>query len=268
MRGLRTGARPASDKQPVSTSAKSLLPRVRRTGQVASPPIGPGINILATSREPLGVAGESGYRLEPLSTPPLSSRLTAAEAEVSPAVQLFVERVAAIVEDFALTDANAPLVAEICRKLDGLPLAIEFAAPRVEALGVEGLAANLDDSLAQLGVGRRTAMPRHQTMRAVVDWSYGLLSEDEQLFFRALGIDPGFEVPIYRYRPWTDSTLGTIRPRDERRCGYRLLKIGTIDGDVIVPREAGLVCTRWACRLPAAEAALLSASEIPQKGAA
>ena len=71
-------------------------------------------------------------------------------------------------------------------------------------------------------------------MRAVVDWSYGLLSEDEQLFFRALGIDPGFEVPIYRYRPWTDSTLGTIRPRDERRCGYRLEKMGTIDGDVVV----------------------------------
>jgi hypothetical protein len=102
-----------------------------------------------------------------------------------------IERVTAIVEDFALTDANAPLVVEICRRLDGLPLAIEFAAPRVEALGVEGLAARLDDSLPLLGAPRRTALPRHRTMRAVADWSYGLLSEDEQLFFRALGIFTG-----------------------------------------------------------------------------
>jgi len=151
----------------------------------------PGVNILATSREPLGVAGEREYRLGPLGIPQASSRLTAAEAATFPAVQLFVERVTAIVEDFALTDANAPLVVEICRKLDGLPLAIEFAAPRVEVLGIEGLAARLDDSLPLLGTRRRAAMPRHQTMRAVVDWSYGLLSEDEQPFFRALGIFAG-----------------------------------------------------------------------------
>ena len=106
-------------------------------------------------------------------------------------MQLFVERVTAIVEDFALTDANAPLVVAICRRLDGLPLAIEFAAPRVEALGVEALAARLDDSLRLLGARRRAAMPRHRTMRAVVDWSYGLLSEDEQRFFRALGMFAG-----------------------------------------------------------------------------
>ena len=124
---------------------------------------------------------------------PASRRLdvTAAEAAAFPAVQLFVERVTAIVEDFALTDANAPLVVEICRRLDGLPLAIEFAAPRVEVLGVEGLAARLDDSLPQLGSRRRAASPRHRTMRAVIDWSYGLLSEDEQRFFRALGIFAG-----------------------------------------------------------------------------
>jgi len=106
-------------------------------------------------------------------------------------VQLFVERVTAIVEDFALTDANAPLVVEICRRLDGLPLAIEFAAPGVSVLGIEGLAAHLHDSLPLLGAPRRTAMPRQRTMRAVVDWSYGLLSEDEQRFFRALGIFAG-----------------------------------------------------------------------------
>jgi predicted ATPase/DNA-binding winged helix-turn-helix (wHTH) protein len=151
----------------------------------------PGVNILATSREPLGVVGEREYRLGPLSSPQPSLRLTAAEAAAFPAVQLFVERVSPIVEDFVLTDANAPLVVEICRRLDGLPLAIEFAAPRVEVLGVEDLVADLDDSLALWETRRRTATPRHQTLRAVVDWSYNLLSEDEQLFFRALGIFTG-----------------------------------------------------------------------------
>jgi predicted ATPase len=151
-----------------------------------------GVNILATSREPLGVPGERVHRLGPLNSPEPSPGLTATEAAAFPAVQLFVERATAIVEDFALTDANAPLVVVICRRLDGLPLAIEFAAPRVEALGVEGLAARLDDSLRRLlGAQRRAALPRHRTMRAVVDWSYGLLSPDEQRFFRALGIFAG-----------------------------------------------------------------------------
>jgi predicted ATPase/DNA-binding winged helix-turn-helix (wHTH) protein len=146
-----------------------------------------GLTILATCREPLGAPGERVYRLGPLSSPEPSSELTATEAAAFPAPQLFVERVTAIVEDFALTDHNAPLVVAICRKLDGLPLAIEFAASRVEVLGVEGLAARLDDSLRLLGTRRPAAAPRHQTMRAVVDWSYSLLSEDERRFFRALG---------------------------------------------------------------------------------
>jgi predicted ATPase/DNA-binding winged helix-turn-helix (wHTH) protein len=149
----------------------------------------PGVNILATSREPLGVPEERVHRLGPLASPQSSNR-TAAAAATFPAVQLFVERVTAIVEDFALTDANAPLVVEICRRLDGLPLAIEFAASRVEVLGVKGLAARLDDSLLLQG-RRRTALPRHRTMQAVIDWSYDLLSEEERRFFRALGIFSG-----------------------------------------------------------------------------
>ena len=127
-----------------------------------------------------------------LNSPEPSSTLTAAEAAAFPAVQLFVERVTAIVEDFTLTNANAPLIVAICRRLDGLPLAIEFAAARVEALGVEGLAARLDGSLRRLlKAQRRTTVPRHRTMQAVIDWSCGLLSEDEQRFFRALGIFAG-----------------------------------------------------------------------------
>jgi predicted ATPase/DNA-binding winged helix-turn-helix (wHTH) protein len=152
----------------------------------------PGVTILATSREPLGVQGERMHRLGPLNTPEPSPGLTAAEAVAFPAVQLFVERVSAIVEDFVLTDADVPLVVAICRRLDGLPLAIEFAAPRVQVLGVEGLAARLDDNLRRLlGAQRRAAMPRHRTMQAVIDWSHGLLGEDEQRFFRALGIFAG-----------------------------------------------------------------------------
>src|SRR5205085_4307237 len=151
----------------------------------------PRVNILATSREPLGVAGERSHRLGPLGSPPTLSGLTAAEAPVSPAVQLFVERVTAIVEDFALTDANAQPIVEICQRLDGLPLAIEFAAPRVEVLGVEGLAAGLDHSLPLLTARRRTTLPRHRTMRAGVEWSYGLLSDADQRFFQALGIFAG-----------------------------------------------------------------------------
>jgi predicted ATPase len=117
--------------------------------------------------------------------------LTAAEASAFPAVQLFVERVSAIVEDFALTDTSARSVVEICRRLDGLPLAIEFAAPQVAALGIESLTARLDDTLPLLGARGRKKMPRHRTMRAVIDWSYSLLSEGERRFFRALGIFSG-----------------------------------------------------------------------------
>jgi predicted ATPase/DNA-binding winged helix-turn-helix (wHTH) protein len=150
-----------------------------------------GVSILATSREPLGVAGERQYHLGPLGSPQVSDGLTVGEAAAFPAVQLFVERASAIVEDFALTDANARAIAEICRRLDGLPLAIEFAAPRVEVLGVEGLAARLDDSLQLLGARRRTTIARHRTMRAVVDWSYSLLGDNEQRFLRSLGIFAG-----------------------------------------------------------------------------
>jgi predicted ATPase/DNA-binding winged helix-turn-helix (wHTH) protein len=148
----------------------------------------PGISILATSREPLEVAGEREYRLRPLATPSPSPVLTAADALSFPAVQLFLERVSTVIDDFALSDADAPLVVEICRRLDGVPLAIELAAARIEVLGIRGLAAHLDNSLHLLRARHRRAMPRHQTIRAVLDWSYGLLSEDEKLLFRRIGV--------------------------------------------------------------------------------
>jgi predicted ATPase/DNA-binding winged helix-turn-helix (wHTH) protein len=151
----------------------------------------PGVRILATSREPLRVEGEQVHRLSGLESPPPSALLTAAEALAFPAVQLFVERGAASMGEFELDDADAPLVAEICRKLDGVPLAIEFAASRIDALGVRGIAARLEEGLSALTGGRRAALPRQHTMRATLDWSYGLLSEREQAVLRRLSIFAG-----------------------------------------------------------------------------
>jgi len=151
----------------------------------------PGIQICATSREPLHVEGEHVHRLAPLETPPASEQLSAADALRYPAVQMFVEQIGANVSEFELRDEDAPVVARICRMLDGIPLAIEFAAGRAGMLGVRGLAARLGERLDVLSGGRRTGLARHRTMRAALDWSYGLLSTSEQAVFRRLGIFSG-----------------------------------------------------------------------------
>ncbi len=130
-------------------------------------------------------------RLGPLELPPASAAVSALEAAAFPAIQLFAERVAASCESFELTDVDVPIVADICRRVDGLPLAIELAAARVELLGIRGLAARLDDRLRLLTRGRRTAMMRHRTLRATLDWSYELLSPFEQAVLRRLGVFAG-----------------------------------------------------------------------------
>jgi predicted ATPase len=146
------------------------------------------VHILATSREALRVEGERVHRLPPLESPPKSARLTAAEALGFPAVQLFVERAVANLDEFALSDQDSPIVADICRQLDGIPLAIEFAAARVEVFGIHGLAAHLGERLRLLTRGRRTALPRHRTLSAMLDRSYQLLTEAEQRVLRHLAI--------------------------------------------------------------------------------
>jgi predicted ATPase len=151
----------------------------------------PGIVLLATSREPLRARGEHVHRLPPLESPPAAAGLTAAEALAFPAVQLFVERAAASLGGFELSDEDAPLVADICRRLDGIPLAIEFAARRVDAFGVRGLAAYLDDALQLLTGGCRPARPRHHSLRANLDWGHDLLREDERVVLRRLAIFAG-----------------------------------------------------------------------------
>jgi predicted ATPase/DNA-binding winged helix-turn-helix (wHTH) protein len=151
----------------------------------------PEIHILATSRESMRVEGEQVFRLFPLASPPGDTDISAAEAVKYPAVQLFVERAAARLYPFELLDRDARAVAEICRKLDGIALAIELAAGRVDAYGVEGIVGLLDDRFRLLGQGRRTALPRHQTLAAAFDWSHDLLSRSERVVLRRLSVCMG-----------------------------------------------------------------------------
>jgi predicted ATPase/DNA-binding winged helix-turn-helix (wHTH) protein len=151
----------------------------------------PEMLILATSREPLRAVGERVHRLAPLEGPFAAAGLTAAAALEFPSVQLFVERAAAGLDDFQLTDADAPLVADICRRLDGIALAIELAAGRVAAFGLRDLANRLDDRFRLLMSGRRTALPRHQTLAATLDWSYQLLPDAGRLLLRHLAVFAG-----------------------------------------------------------------------------
>jgi DNA-binding winged helix-turn-helix (wHTH) protein len=132
----------------------------------------PGVHILATSRETIRSTGEWVIRLASLELPPASGRLTAEQASAFAAVQLFTQRSAAACAGFTFTDDDVPHVTEICWRLDGIPLAIELAAGRVAQLGLRGLSAGLEDRFAVLTKGRRTALPRQQTLRAAIDWSY------------------------------------------------------------------------------------------------
>jgi predicted ATPase/DNA-binding winged helix-turn-helix (wHTH) protein len=150
-----------------------------------------GVHVIATSREPLLAEGEHVYRLPPLEAPPATPGLTAEDALAFPAVQLFVERAASERDDFTLADGDAPAVAEICRRLDGMALAIELAAGQVGAFGIRGVADRLDDRFRLLMRGRRTAMARHQTLGATLDWSYSLLSETERHLLCRLSIFVG-----------------------------------------------------------------------------
>jgi non-specific serine/threonine protein kinase len=201
----------------------------------------PGLRILATSREPLGVPGETTYRVPSLSLPSLvdgrwlivdgpAQRATSQSLPEpstinhqpstlmqSEAVCLFVERAEDAACSFALTPENATAIAEICCRLDGIPLAIELAAARVKALPVGKLAERLDDMFRLLTSGSRTALPRHQTLRALIDWSYDLLSEPEQALLRRLSVFAG---------GWTLETAEAV-------CG------GSVDGGWSGTREAG-----------------------------
>lgn len=149
------------------------------------------LTILATSRERLNVAGETSYAVQPLSLPEASAALSIAALSRYEAVRLFVDRAAAVQPGFELHDRNALAVTEICRRVDGIPLAIELAAARARAMSVEKIAERLSDRFHLLTRGDRTALPHRQTLRALVDWSHELLSLPERSLFRRLAVFPG-----------------------------------------------------------------------------
>ncbi len=151
----------------------------------------PHLMILATSREALGIGGEQVWRVPTLAVPTREAFSLAARALEYEAVRLFVERARAVRGDFALTDENALAVAEICARLDGIPLALELAAARVTLLSPAQIAARLDDRFNLLTSGSRTALPRQQTLRALMDWSYELLTRAEQILLQRLAVFDG-----------------------------------------------------------------------------
>jgi predicted ATPase len=162
----------------------------------------PELRVLATSREPLGVTGETARRVPSLSLPPVGALLVGALSDGRghppgvpllqyEAVQLFVDRATVAQPAFCLTEQNASAVVQVCRRLDGIPLAIELAAVRVRALPVEKIAERLDDRFRLLTGGSRSALPRQQTLRALIDWSYDLLSEPERVLLCRLSVFRG-----------------------------------------------------------------------------
>jgi predicted ATPase/DNA-binding SARP family transcriptional activator len=150
----------------------------------------PAVRVLATSREALGVAGERAYLVPPLSMPEPSLVAPEQLAGVE-AIQLFVTRARDVLPSFALTESNAAAVAHLCRRLDGIPLALELAAARVKVLTPQQIGERLDDVFALLGSGSRTALPRHRTLRATIDWSFQLLGAPEQRLLRRLSVFSG-----------------------------------------------------------------------------
>jgi predicted ATPase/DNA-binding winged helix-turn-helix (wHTH) protein len=158
------------------------------------------IHVLTTSRESLNVEGEHCYRVPPLDCPPDGLEQTANAVLRYASVQLFVRRVAARAGSVVLTDEEAPFVAEICRKLDGIPLAIELAAGQVAVLGIKNTAARLVSRPELLRLSHRTAVPRHRTLKATLDWSYDLLSDVERIVFRRIAPFAGhFTIEGARY---------------------------------------------------------------------
>ncbi len=199
----------------------------------------PAVHILTTSREPLRAAGEWVHRLPPLGLPPQVTPLNSDEVLNSPSVALFVERSRAANDSLSFAPDDLPSVAGICHRVDGIPLAIELAAARVDLFGIQVLAERLNASFDLLTGGRRTALPRQRTLRATLNWSYGLLSPAEQTLLRGLAVfRDGFTLDAVRAIVQDqDSKLSLLETmaalvdksmvsvvRDEHSARYRLLE--------------------------------------------
>src|SRR5260221_1842350 len=188
----------------------------------------PKIKILASSREALGIAGEVPYRLPSLATPNPEHLPALEKLSELDSIRLFMERATTAKSDFTLTKDNASFVAQICFRLDGIPLALELAAARMKVLSPEQIAARLDDRFRLLTGGSRTALPRQQTLRAMVDWSYSLLSEPEKMLFRRLAVFVG---------GWTLEAAETVC--GEERSGIDVLDLLTrlVDKSLVFVEE-------------------------------
>ena len=151
----------------------------------------PRLVVLATSREALGIGGEQPWRVPSLSLPDPRGRLTLTGSAACDAVQLLLQRAQRVRPTFALAEHDVVLAAQICRRLDGIPLAIELAAARLATLSLEQVATRLDDGFRLLTGGSRTALPRHQTLQGTLDWSYGMLDEAERLLLHRLSVFAG-----------------------------------------------------------------------------
>jgi predicted ATPase len=149
----------------------------------------PDLRILATSREAMGIAGENVVLVPSLSLP--DPQAAPEGLPRGDAVRLFVDRATNVAPDFMFDEQNAPALARICQRLDGLPLAIELAAAKVKVLSVEQISTRLDDRFRLLGTNSRTILPHHRTLRAAMDWSHELLGRKEQILFRRLSVFSG-----------------------------------------------------------------------------
>lgn len=201
----------------------------------------PHLEILASSREALGIAGEQAYRVPSLSIAELRQAPTLDAILQNDCARLFVERATAAQASFRLTERNAAPIAQICLHLDGIPLAVELAAARVKAFSPEQIAARLDDRFRLLTGGSRTALPRQQTLRALIDWSYDLLPEAERILLRRLSVFVGgwtydaaeavcrgngietFDI-LDLHAHLVDKSLVTLDESDEAATRYHLLE--------------------------------------------
>ncbi|HEX8065988.1 MAG TPA: tetratricopeptide repeat protein [Thermoleophilaceae bacterium] len=189
------------------------------------------VTIVATSRAPLGLPSETVWRVPSLSLPADSAPDADDALAVSDAARLFVERASRVHPGFAVTDATAPLLAEICEKLDGIPLAIELAAARVRLLSLEQIAAGLSDRFHLLTGGDRSGLSRHRTLRASVDWSHELLSDEERTLFRRLAVFAGgFSLDALE-------PVGAIDPAE--RSGALDVLASLVDKSLVVAEQDG-----------------------------
>jgi predicted ATPase len=193
----------------------------------------PGVVVLVTSRVVLRLSGEHEFPVPPLPVPPADRALAPADLQRYASVRLFVERAHAASADFELTSENARTVAEICRRLDGLPLAIELAAARVRMLPPQALLARLDDRMGLLTGGARDLPERQRTLRSTLDWSFDLLSVDEQALFACLGVFAGtFDLPA------AEAICGAATaPAGPGRAGHIMDTLGSlVDSSLVRPQ--------------------------------